>query len=248
MIVIPAIDLKGGRVVRLWQGKMDQESVYSEDPLQMARHWESKGAERLHVVDLDGAVTGRLVHRPVIREIVTSLRIPVEVGGGIRDLKVIEDYLTLGVRWVILGTVAYQNPDLIQEAAKRFPGRIILSMDAKGGKVAVRGWEEVVTLDAIELIKRFEKLDLSAIVFTDVERDGTGRGVNWELTRTVAQGTSLPVIASGGIARIEEVVQLKELEIDGVMGVIVGRALYVGLVDLEEAIRRVKDTEHRDAG
>jgi len=243
MIVIPAIDLKEGRCVRLVQGRMDQESVYSEDPVQMAIHWESKGAERLHVVDLNGAVTGQPVHRSLIEEITRSIRIPVEVGGGIRDIETIEHYLSSGVRWVILGTVAFQNPGLLREACARFPGKVILSLDAKRGKVAIQGWNEIVSLEMGEMVKRFEGVSLSAIIFTDVERDGTGTGVNWELTRALAQVTPTPVIASGGISRVEEIKHLKELEPLGVIGVIVGRALYTGQVALEEALRVAKNRD-----
>lgn len=242
MIVIPAIDLKEGRCVRLAQGRMDQESVYSEDPVQMAKHWESKGAERLHVVDLNGAVTGRPIHRSLIKEMARSIQIPMEIGGGIRDLETIEDYLSSGVTWVILGTVAFQNPILIKEASALFPGKIILSLDAKGGKVAIQGWNEIVPLEMSDMVKRFEGIDLSAVIFTDIERDGMGTGLNWELTKALAQVTSIPVIASGGISRIEEIEHLKELEPVGVVGVIVGRALYTGQVALEEALRVAKSS------
>ncbi len=243
MIVIPAIDLKEGRCVRLSQGRMDQESVYSEDPVQMARHWEAKGAERLHVVDLNGAVTGRPFHGSLIREITHSVHIPVEVGGGIRDLETIESYLAAGVRWVILGTAAFSNRHLVEESCQRFPGRVILGIDARGGRVAIQGWQEIVSLEAMELAKQFDGLDVSAIIFTDVERDGMGTGVNWERTKALARATSIPVIASGGIARIEEIRHLTDLEAEGVIGVIVGRALYTGSLDLEEAIRITKSRE-----
>ena len=242
MIIIPAVDLKDGRCVRLSQGRMDQESIYSEDPVAMARHWESKGARRLHVVDLNGAVTGKPVNRSLIAEIVRSVRIPVEVGGGIRDLETVEDYLSRGVKWVILGTVAFRNPDLVGEACRRFPGRMMLSIDAKGEKVAIEGWYEVVSLKALELTKRFEGVGLSAVVLTDVERDGMGTGINWEMTRNLSELTSIPVIASGGISKTEEIVSLKKLEPQGVMGVIIGRALYTGQIDLEEAIRVARDS------
>ena len=237
MIIIPAIDLKDGRCVRLSQGRMDRESVYSEDPVGMASHWESKGATRLHVVDLNGAVVGRPMHQTLIGEMTRTVRIPIEVGGGIRDLETIEDYLSMGVEWVILGTVAFRNPDLVKESCHRFPGRIILSIDAKGERVAIQGWYEVVSFKAIDLSKQFEGLGLSAIVFTDVERDGMGTGVNWEMTRNITKVTSIPVIASGGISRLEEIAFLKTLEPEGVMGVIIGRALYTGQIDLTEAIR-----------
>ena len=237
MIVIPAVDLKDGRCVRLSQGKMDQETVYSEDPVQMAKHWESKGAERLHVVDLNGAVTGTPVHQSLIKEIANSIRIPVEVGGGIRNLETIETYLSLGVEWVILGTVALRNRSLLEEACRQFPRKVILGIDARGGKVAIQGWKEEVSLEAIELAKQFEGLGLSAIIFTDIERDGMSTGLNSEMTGALARSISIPVIASGGVFRIEEIRQLMELEPDGVIGVIVGRALYTGGIDLEEAIR-----------
>jgi phosphoribosylformimino-5-aminoimidazole carboxamide ribotide isomerase len=237
MIIIPALDLKEGRCVRLSQGRMDQESVYSENPVQMAKHWESKGAERLHVVDLNGAVTGKPFHKSLIKEITKSIHIPVEVGGGIRDLETVESYLSSGVEWVILGTVAFQNRQLIEEACQRFLGRVILSIDAKEGRVAIQGWKKVVPTETIDLAKQFEGIGLSAIIFTDVERDGMSTGLNSEMTRALAQSTSIPVIASGGVSQIEDIEHLMPLESDGVIGVIVGRALYTGRLDLEEAIR-----------
>ncbi|MGZ3604620.1 MAG: 1-(5-phosphoribosyl)-5-[(5-phosphoribosylamino)methylideneamino]imidazole-4-carboxamide isomerase [Thermodesulfobacteriota bacterium] len=237
MIVIPAVDLKDGRCVRLSQGRMDQESVYSEHPVEIAKHWESKGAVRVHVVDLNGAVMGKPVHRSLIKEISQSVQIPIEVGGGIRDLATIEEYLSSGVRWVILGTAAFQNRPLIEEACHRFPERVILGIDARRGKVAIQGWNEVVSLEAIDLAKQFEGMGLSAIIFTDIERDGMGTGLNFQSTRSLARSTPIPVIASGGVSRIGDIEHLMELKPDGVIGVIVGRALYTGQVDLEEAIR-----------
>ncbi len=237
MIVIPAVDLKDGRCVRLSQGRMDQESVYSEHPVEMAKHWESKGAARLHVVDLNGAVMGKPVHRSLVKEISQSIQIPIEVGGGIRDLATIEDYLASGVRWVILGTAAFQNRGLIEEACHRFPERVILGIDAKGGKVAIQGWNEVVSLEATDLAKQFEGTGLSAIIFTDIERDGMGTGLNFQSTKNLARSTSIPVVASGGVSRIGDIEYLMELEPTGIIGVIVGRALYTGSLDLEEAIR-----------
>jgi phosphoribosylformimino-5-aminoimidazole carboxamide ribotide isomerase len=240
LIVIPAVDLKDGRCVRLSQGRMDQESVYSEHPVEMAKQWESKGAERLHVVDLNGAVMGRPIHRSLIKEISQSVQIPIEVGGGIRDLATIEDYLSSGVRWVVLGTAAFQNRSVIEEACHRFPEKVILGIDAKRGKVAIQGWNEVVSLEAIDLTRQFEGMDVSAIVFTDIERDGMGTGLNFQSTRNLARSTSIPVIASGGVSRIGDIEHLLELEPDGVIGVIVGRALYTGSIKLEEAIRITK--------
>jgi len=245
LIIIPAVDLKEGRCVRLSQGRMDQESVYSEHPVEMAKHWESKGAERLHVVDLNGAVAGKPIHRSLVKEITQSLRIPVEVGGGIRDMASIEDYLSSGVRWIILGTAAFQNRSFVEEACRQFPGRIIAGIDARGGRVAIRGWKEVVSLDAVDLAKQFEEKGLSAIIFTDIERDGMGTGLNFESTQRLSRSTSIPVIASGGVSRIEDIEHLLELESEGIIGVIVGRALYTGQLDLKEAIRLAKKSEVR---
>jgi len=240
LIIIPAVDLKDGRCVRLSQGRMDQESAYSDHPVEMARRWESEGAERLHVVDLNGAMSGRPIHRALIKEIRKSVHIPIEVGGGIRDMTAIEDYLSSGIAWVVLGTAAFQNPALIGQACHRFPERVILGIDAKGGKVAIRGWNEMVSLAAMDLLKQYEGMGLSAIIFTDIERDGMRTGVNIQSTKSLARSTSIPVIASGGVSRIEDVEHLLELEQDGVIGVIVGRALYTGSVKLEEALQRVK--------
>jgi len=242
LIIIPAVDLKDGRCVRLSQGKMDQESVYSEHPVEMAKHWESKGAARLHVVDLNGAVMGKPVHRSLIKEISQSVQIPIEVGGGIRDLPTIEDYLSSGVKWVILGTAAFQNRSLIEEACRRFPERVILGIDAKRGKVAIQGWNEVVSLEATDLTKQFEGMGLSAVIFTDIERDGMGTGLNLQSTRDLARSTSIPVIASGGVSRIADIEHLMGLESDGIVGVVVGRALYTGSLDLEEAIQVTKSS------
>jgi phosphoribosylformimino-5-aminoimidazole carboxamide ribotide isomerase len=240
MIVIPAIDLKEGRCVRLSQGRMDQESIYSEDPVQMAMHWEGKGAERLHVVDLNGALTGRPYHFSLIEKLVRSVHIPVQVGGGIRQRKTIEDYLSMGVRWIILGTSALKNQTLLEEALLHFPDQVILAIDSRGGKVAVEGWSEMAEVEAIDFAKRFEGTGVSSIIFTDIERDGMATGLNLEMTKALAQSTSIPVIASGGVSRKEDIEHLQELESDGVIGVIIGRALYTGQVDLEEAIRLAK--------
>jgi phosphoribosylformimino-5-aminoimidazole carboxamide ribotide isomerase len=237
VIVIPAVDLKDGKCVRLAQGRMDQESVYSEHPVEMARHWESRGAERLHVVDLNGAVIGKPIHRSLVKEIAQSVQIPIEVGGGIRDFATIEDYLSSGVRWVILGTAAFRNRSLFEEACRQFPERVILGIDAKGGRVAIQGWDEVVSFEAVDLAKQFEGKGLSAIIFTDIERDGMSTGLNFEATKNLARFVSIPVIASGGVSRIEDIKHLLELEPEGVVGVIVGRALYTGSLDLKEAIR-----------
>jgi phosphoribosylformimino-5-aminoimidazole carboxamide ribotide isomerase len=240
VIVIPAVDLKDGRCVRLSQGRMDRESVYSEDPIQMAGHWESKGAERLHVIDLNGAITGTPFHQSLIREIAQSLHIPLEVGGGIRDLKTIQHYIGAGVRWVILGTSAFLNPSFVREACRQFPEKIILAIDAKEGRISIKGWQEMASIQAIDSVRQFEDMGLSSIIYTDIERDGMETGLNWEMTRALALTTSIPVIASGGVSRIGDIEHLLGLETDGIMGVIVGRALYTGRIDLEEAIRLCK--------
>jgi phosphoribosylformimino-5-aminoimidazole carboxamide ribotide isomerase len=240
MLVIPAVDLKDGRCVRLSQGRMDQETIYSEHPVEMAKQWESKGAERLHVVDLNGAVKGIPVHRSLIIEMARSLNIPIEVGGGIRNLATIEDYLSSGVRWVILGTAAFQNRSLVEEACRRYPERVILGIDAKKGRIAIQGWNEELSLETIDLAKQVEGMGLSAIIFTDIERDGMGTGLNFQSTKNLARSTSIPVIASGGVSRMEDIELLLGLESDGVIGVIVGRALYTGSLKLEEAIQLTK--------
>lgn len=240
MIIIPAIDLKDGKCVRLSQGRMDQETVYSEHPVEVGRLWESKGASRLHVVDLNGAMTGQPVHRSLIQEITQSIHVPVEVGGGIRDLATIEGYLSSGAAWVILGTAALQNPGLIREACSLFRGRIILGLDAHGGRVAIQGWKEVTSVEATDLAREFEGIGLAAIIYTDVERDGMGTGVNWRMTKALSRFTSTPVIASGGVSDLRDIELLVASAPAGVIGVIVGRALYSGRLDLEEAIRTGK--------
>jgi phosphoribosylformimino-5-aminoimidazole carboxamide ribotide isomerase len=237
VIVIPAIDLKDGKCVRLSQGRMDRVSVYSENPLEMAKHWVAKGAKRLHLVDLDGAVTGRPVHRSLIGEIALSVEVPIEVGGGIRDMETMEGYFSSGVTWVIVGTAALKNRPLVKEACRRFPGKIILGIDSRKGRVAVQGWKEDASIETIDLLKQFEDVGLSAIIFTDIERDGMGTGLNWQMTLTLAQTTSIPVIASGGVSELEDIRRLMALGSGRIMGVIVGRALYTGGVDLEEALR-----------
>ena len=241
MIVIPAIDLKEGRCVRLVQGRMDAESVYSDDPVKMAEHWVSLGAERLHVVDLNGAVDGHPVHRDLIGRIIHAVPVPVEVGGGIRELSAAEDYLALGAAWVILGTKALRTPSFVEKACRRFPGKVILGIDARGGSVAVQGWKEEVSVDAIELAGRFKKAGLAAIIFTDIEKDGMGTGVNLERTRALAKAATIPVIASGGVSDLEDIGRLRDLEPDGVVGVVTGRALYTGQLDLVSAIRLGKE-------
>mgnify|MGYP000283041643 FL=1 len=243
MIVIPAVDIKGGRCVRLKQGRMSEETVYAEDPLQMAETWVSKGAERIHLVDLDGAVGGKRMNGEVIRRIARSLPVPVELGGGIRNLASIEFYLESGVQWVILGTVACKEPNLVQEACRRFPGRIMLAIDARSGKVAVEGWTEETERSALEVAKSFDDQGIAAVIYTDIQRDGMSVGPNLQATGDLASFLKTPVIASGGISGLEDVRKVLSLARQGVMGMITGRALYEGTLDLAEAIRVCKENK-----
>lgn len=244
MLVIPAIDLKDGQCVRLYQGDMNQATIYSDDPVATALRWQSEGAERLHVVDLDGAVSGSGVNTAVIGRICRSLTIPVQVGGGIRNLEAIERLLFLGVKRAILGTVAHRDPDVVAAACQRFPGQIAVGIDARGGKVAVQGWTEITTIDAIDLAQQCAKLGVSEIIYTDIARDGTEQGVNLEATLVLAQTVALPVIASGGVATLRDIQRLAQFESRGISGVIVGRALYTGAVNLAEAILVGKHLPH----
>ena len=241
MIVIPAIDIKGGRCVRLKQGKMAEETVFSDVPEEMAVKWYEQGAERLHLVDLDGAVQGRPVNNAVIKRIIRAVPIPVELGGGLRDMATVEAYLDLGLHFVILGTVAHKDPEFVRQACDRFPGKIILGIDAREDRVAVEGWTEEVDLTPVELAKRFENTRISEIIYTDIHRDGMRTGPNVEATRALARAVDIPVIASGGISGISDVSQILTLSKDGVTGMITGRALYDGSLDLAEAIRLTKN-------
>lgn len=236
MMVIPAIDLKGGKCVRLKQGLMSRETIYSDSPGEMAAAWYEQGAERLHLVDLDGAVGGRPVNRDAIRDILKSVPIPVELGGGIRNMAAVEAYFDLGVTWVILGTAAIKDPGLVEKACAAHPGRIILAIDARNNLVAVEGWTESTTLSAQALAHDFEGMGVSAIVYTDIERDGMSAGPNLRATAEFARGVKIPVIASGGISGIEDVIKIKDLAGSGVIGMITGRALYEGKLNLREAV------------
>ncbi len=237
MLIIPAIDLKVGQCVRLYQGDMDRATVYSDDPVETAQRWQREGAPRLHVVDLDAAVSGTTVNTSAIERICQALSIPVQVGGGIRSLATLERLLSLGVSRAILGTVAHRQPTLVAEACARFPGRITVGIDARAGRVAVQGWTETTDLEATDLALRCQDQGVSEIVYTDISRDGTQQGVNHEVTGALAEAVSVPVIASGGVASLADIQQLLPLEPIGVMGVIIGRALYTGGVQLAEAIR-----------
>jgi phosphoribosylformimino-5-aminoimidazole carboxamide ribotide isomerase len=235
VIVIPAIDLQGGRCVRLVEGRADTATVFGEDPVAMARQWADRGARRLHVVDLDGAFAGAPCHASVLGAMVAAVpAVPVEVGGGLRDLETLMAALATGARWAVLGTAAALEPAFLEAACTRWPGRILVGVDAVDGQVAVRGWTDVLDLGAPELASRAARAGAAGVIYTDVRRDGTGRGPNLEATAALAAGTPLPVIASGGIAGLDDLVRLAS--IPTVVGAIVGRALYTGAVDLRAAM------------
>jgi phosphoribosylformimino-5-aminoimidazole carboxamide ribotide isomerase len=243
MIVIPAVDIKAGRCVRLKQGRMTEETVYSDDPVDMAKVWCSKGAERIHLVDLDGAVGGKPVNGEVIRKIARSVPIPVELGGGIRNLDSLEFYLEAGVHWVILGTAAHKDPKLVEEACLRFPGHVMLAIDARAGRVAVEGWTEDTERSAVDIAGPFDAQGIAAIVYTDIQRDGMSVGPNLQATGEFAKALNTPVIASGGISGLDDIRGVMTLSSHGVIGVITGRALYEGTLDLVEAIQVCKAGE-----
>ena len=238
MIVIPAIDLQGGRCVRLVEGRADSATVFGDDPVAMARRWAEHGAQRLHVVDLDGAFDGAPRHGALIRAMVAAVPgVPVEVGGGLRDLPTLEAALDTGARWAVLGTVAALEPTLLEAACRRWPGRILVGVDAVDGQVAVRGWTDVLPLTARALTRQAAAAGAAGVIHTDVRRDGTGRGPNLDATAALAAGAPLPVIASGGVATVDDLVRLAA--IPNLAGAIVGRALYTGAVDLGAAIAAV---------
>lgn len=236
--VIPAIDLRGGRCVRLRQGDFAAETRYGDDPVAMARRWEAEGARRLHVVDLDGAARGARAHGSVIAEICAALAIPVQVGGGLRDLDAIRSVLDAGAEWAILGTAAAADPALLEEACARHPGRIAVGIDQRDGKVAVDGWLADAPASALEIARRAERAGAAAIVFTDIRRDGTGLGANLEATLELAAAHTVPVVVSGGVARLDDVRAARAAFDAGanLRGVIIGRALYEGHVRLADAI------------
>jgi len=236
LIIIPAVDIKGGKCVRLEQGLMNKETIFSDHPEEMALLWERKGAERLHLVDLDGAVRGKPLNKRAIKNVIDAVSIPVELGGGIRDLDTIEEYINLGIDHIIIGTVAYKNPDLVEEACKRYSGKIIVAIDSKDNYVSVEGWTEPTSIIAIDLAKRFEDIGIAALIYTDIKRDGMRRGPNIDGIREFARGINVGVIAAGGISSIKDIEDLLPLEEDGVSGIITGRALYDGSLKLEEAM------------
>jgi phosphoribosylformimino-5-aminoimidazole carboxamide ribotide isomerase len=239
MIIIPAIDIKNSRCVRLLQGRMDAETVFSDDPSAMAFRWESEGAKIIHVVDLDGAVEKRPCNLPAISAIIARVAVPIQVGGGIRDMETIEMYFDAGVNRVVIGTEAVRNPDLVKTACRKFPERIVVGIDAREGFVAIEGWTRATRVTAVELAKRFEDSGAAAINFTDIERDGMRTGPNIIETEKLASAIDIPVVASGGVSSWADIENLLPLEPLGVIGVITGRALYDGSLDLRSAINRL---------
>jgi len=240
LIVIPAIDVKDGQCVRLAQGDFRRVTVYSDNPVEIAKMWQEHGATRIHVVDLDGSLAGSPRNREVIQRIVEGVEVPIQVGGGIRDMHTIDAYMTRGVHWVILGTMVLKNETFVKEACDRFHGKIILGIDANEGKVAVQGWTEQTSETVIDIARRYEGYDVDAIVYTDIKRDGMETGPNVEATKTLAQSVNIPVIASGGVSSIQDIRRIFDVEMFGVTGVIIGKALYSGAVSLREAIRLSK--------
>jgi len=238
VLIIPAIDLKDGRCVRLKQGDMSTATVFSDDPVAMARHWKAEGAKRLHIVDLNGAIAGRPKNEKVIRDIVAAVgdAVPIQLGGGIRDLDAIESYIDAGVTYVVIGTAAVKNPGFLSDACYAFPGHVIAGLDARDGKVAVEGWSKLTGHDVVDLAKKFEEYGVEAIIYTDIGRDGMMTGVNIDATFKLAQQLKTPIIASGGLNSIKDVQAVCEkLVPEGVIGVIAGRALYEGKIELKKA-------------
>ena len=237
MLLIPAIDLKDGHCVRLKQGDMTDATVFSEDPVAMARHWLAAGARRLHLVDLNGAVAGKPKNEAVIKKIVSAVGedVPIQLGGGLRDLDTIERYLDDGVSYVIIGTAAVKNPGFLHDACVAFPGHIIVALDAKDGKVATDGWSKMTGHDVVDLAKKFEDYGVEAVLYTDIGRDGMLNGVNVEATVKLAQALRIPVIASGGIANLKDVKALCAVQGEGISGAITGRAIYEGTLDFKKA-------------
>lgn len=236
MILFPAIDLKDGKCVRLKLGDMSEATVFNDDPVDQAQSFERQGFKYLHIVDLNGAFAGRPVNADAVSGILKATTMPVQLGGGIRDLATVETWLARGIRRVILGTAAVRDPALVRDACKRFPGRVAVGIDARGGKVAVEGWAETSELTAIELARRFEDAGAAAIVYTDIDRDGVLKGLNLPSTVELARATSIPVVASGGLASIDDVKDLLKPEYSILEGAITGRALYDGRLDAREAL------------
>ena len=241
MLIIPAIDIKNGKCVRLSQGQMDHETIYSENPLDVANKWVEEGAERIHIVDLDGAIEGKPVNVDIIHSIVEAYpNIPLQVGGGIRDEDTIQTYLDVGVSYVIIGTRAVTTPHFVSDVCLEFPGHIIVGLDAKNGKLATDGWSKLSNHDANDMAQRFEEDGVAAIIFTDINRDGMLNSLNIEATVNLCSKISIPVIASGGVANLKDIRSLCEITEEGIFGVITGRAIYEGTLDFAEALKLAK--------
>jgi phosphoribosylformimino-5-aminoimidazole carboxamide ribotide isomerase len=247
VILFPAIDLKGGQCVRLEQGDMARVTVFNADPAAQAQAFERQGFEYLHVVDLDGAFAGKPVNASAVDALLKAIKMPVQLGGGIRDLATVEAWLSRGIRRVIIGTAAVRDPQLVKQAAKKFPGRVAVGLDARDGKVAVQGWAESSEMTALDIARRFEDAGIAAIIFTDIARDGLLRGLNLEATIALANSIAVPVIASGGLASITDVKALLEPRAKKLEGAISGRALYDGRLDAAEAIALIKASRERGA-
>lgn len=240
MIVIPAIDLRDGRCVRLVQGEISSEIVYSDEPVEVAKMWEDIGAPRLHLVDLDGAFAGKPKNLGIVKEILGAVKIPVQMGGGIRSLDAVEKILNLGVDRVILGTAAILSPELVAKCVQEFGEHVAVGIDSRDGMVAIEGWESTVEMTVFQLAEEIAALGVKRVIFTDTRRDGTLRGPNLEATKKLAECTGLKVIASGGVSSLEDLQQLKGLEMSGVEGIIMGKALYSGAVHLKDALQMME--------
>jgi phosphoribosylformimino-5-aminoimidazole carboxamide ribotide isomerase len=240
MRIIPAVDIKNGKCVRLSQGKADQETVYSDDPVAMAGFWDEKGARTLHVVDLDGAFGGLPINIDLVKSIIYNSSMDVQVGGGIRTLETIEAYVKAGVYRVILGTIAQKEPKFVEEACKKFPGKILVGIDARDGFVAIKGWVEISSQKATDLAVSLESQGVAGFIFTDISRDGMMQGPNLDSIRAFAESTKLPVIASGGVSRLGDITNLLALKPLGVSGIIIGKALYDKTIDYQDAVKLVE--------
>jgi phosphoribosylformimino-5-aminoimidazole carboxamide ribotide isomerase len=236
MLLIPAIDLKNGQCVRLRQGRMDDVTVYSDDPVTVAKRWADEGAERLHVVDLDGAIKGQPVNIKVVEQIAEAVKIPVQIGGGVRDEETVQRYLNAGVAYVIIGTKAVNTPHFLRDLCIEFPRHIIVGLDAKDGRVALNGWAKVTHHDVVEMAQHCERDGVEAIIYTDIGRDGMMSGFNSASTQKLAKAVNTPVIASGGVSSLDDIRILKEIESDGVTGAIIGRALYEGGLSFKDCL------------